>query len=265
MLRNPLHSLRMSSGRTFDDFKNQVSGWFVDIDGSKSGPFFLDQIMSMVHSGKIAPHHRITALHLKGQWISANELMGSKRAPGASFQPPPRPGGIENPPTNPVLIEDPAVSLFDALKVVKEKKQNRILPEIRFRGDKLSLSDWLAKNPWAPVMFLTAIVVMSLIWGMIAFMKKPPIIVINPPAPQGALPSLAPVLPVQPLHPGFTVEPAGHMPLRPQPPREEPHHDDVPENHIDDNPTPVDNEPAANPEPAPETQQNVQAPPPQEQ
>jgi hypothetical protein len=101
-----------------------------------TGPYSADQIREMLREKQIEPSTRATAEHLKGEWITVQELLEAftaaeqrERSSGATqpkFQPPSRPPQLEEtspaPTTEPSLSTDLARGLFDTLLVAREKK-----------------------------------------------------------------------------------------------------------------------------------------------
>lgn len=128
---------------TFDTTNSD--DWYVKIGSNKAGPYSIPQIQALLEEGEIQPFHKVTHQHLKGEWISAQELvlafheaqaMTAKKIQenerlqsgvtySGAFQPPARPADIgkAQPLKTPADFgNDPALSLFDTIQAVRERK-----------------------------------------------------------------------------------------------------------------------------------------------
>jgi|GEM_PF-2154412 len=256
--------------------QDQSSGWFLDVDGQKTGPFHLDHVLGLIRDRELLPHHKVTALHLNGHWYRVQDLIdahAAESAPAAAqsipFQPPPRPMSIENPG---VLDKksDPIANLFDALQAIKERKPTRP-PEVKVKRDRAPV------GPRVPVLVVTVLVCVGLVWAMINFLRKAPILngaqpnATNPvqrSVPNSAPPASAPLVtaprqaPLRPLN-------APARPYIPQPrSADEMRRPDEPSPPViggePQNPTPIEPGQIAPLDSDPNQPQTVQPQPPQE-
>ncbi|RYZ74212.1 MAG: DUF4339 domain-containing protein, partial [Proteobacteria bacterium] len=73
--------------------------WYLNLRGTKTGPFAAKDVVEMLRLGKIAADTQVTSARLAGEWIQATELATaftelSEKTPSPwsdEFSPPPRP------------------------------------------------------------------------------------------------------------------------------------------------------------------------------
>ena len=113
--------------------------WFLDLDGTRSGPYTTHEITQLITAGDILPHHQI-ATELKGkEWKTILEWQlnfkrdqrASQSVPIPVSTPEPEPEPITSP--TPVLAptptltpipakRDPTAEMFDLLQTTKQKR-----------------------------------------------------------------------------------------------------------------------------------------------
>jgi hypothetical protein len=253
--------------------------WYLEVNGKKVGPFTLDQIQGLLEDREIRAYHQVTSNDMGGRWISVDELLQSHApppppsdfateeihqatqmisappavtfSPDGSFQPPPRPEIEASAPIDDRT--DPAVSLFNALQISRERKAALNLPSVKPVAPRKPLfkvpnmpninirANMAAIKAQIPVTWrmwvaaaLLGIVLGSLSWGLIKYFKahphlgpgsltqvqnntlQPPPKVIEPPK------RLVPPPPVPVFHPGgqpTVTRPGNETPNEnPQPP-----------------------------------------------
>ena len=170
--------------------------WFLEIEGSKAGPFPTEQILGLLADKEIPETARIQSSAPGSAWITVRELAASQQQPSRNppaqpakpFVPPPRPAVLQpsneftHPGTEPTVIEIPAApkhqpakpefSLFDALIAAKERKaQARGLPPQMkvarpnpFRLPAIPRKLWMVAG--------TATVLCVAAWGMVHVIKQ---------------------------------------------------------------------------------------------
>lgn len=103
----------------------QAPVWYVAVDGKATGPYSLQKIGDLYFEGSIQPEQLVTAQHLGGSWIPAEEVIQSylKRSGGAPL--PPRPSGEVTAIIDTAEIKrtDPALSLFEVVQSARGKNQ----------------------------------------------------------------------------------------------------------------------------------------------
>lgn len=108
--------------------------WYLELKGTKTGPFAPKDIAEMLKAGKIHKDMKTTAARLNGEWISVFELVSAYKelsnAPkspwAAEFNPPPRPTEqLEVVGQNQYAVEDrendPNAKLLQAIRNIKER------------------------------------------------------------------------------------------------------------------------------------------------
>ncbi len=123
------------------------SEWYLKIGSNTAGPYTVQQIQTLLEDGDIQPFHKVTSTETKGEWMEAQELVLSFKAhqqaqdeankkrkaqreleltQSADFHAPDRPSDIGKAADGSrVLLDpskDPALSLFETLQAVREKK-----------------------------------------------------------------------------------------------------------------------------------------------
>jgi hypothetical protein len=114
--------------------------WFLSVDGVKTGPFSVDQILGLYADKELVDSQLTTTDALGSAWITVHELyelQEERKKPFiAPFAPPSRPSELTQPgftleslsrapvppPSTTKAPMDPAISLFDALQAAKERK-----------------------------------------------------------------------------------------------------------------------------------------------
>ena len=108
--------------------------WYLDLKGTKTGPFAARDIVEMVRAAKVPDSIKVTADRLNGEWISARELIeafsdlnATPKSPwAADFNPPPRPTEQLEVASHTHYSEedqeyDPTASLFQAIRNLKAR------------------------------------------------------------------------------------------------------------------------------------------------
>jgi hypothetical protein len=108
--------------------------WYLDLRGSKTGPFTAKDIVEMFKAGKVQGTHKATAERLHGEWITVEELVSAfkelNKAPKSpwkgDFNPPPRPTEQIEVASHTHYSEadqeyDPTASLFQAIRNLKDR------------------------------------------------------------------------------------------------------------------------------------------------
>lgn len=114
-----------------------AGNWYLEVNGKKVGPFTLDQIQGFLDDGEIRAYHQVTSHDLGGRWLSVEDALQAAPPPppapvsiptafDGSFQPPPRPEIQASGPMDDRT--DPAISLFNALQVMRERRVAAIHP-----------------------------------------------------------------------------------------------------------------------------------------
>jgi hypothetical protein len=131
-----------------------IAEWTVEINGAKSGPYTIPQLLDFYREGRIQSHHQVTSDRLNGEWVPVQVLMEAyeestaprkigipEAEPKVGFpvssshrtQLPPRPedltgtflrrNHLENgEPEGQENFKDPTESLFEALQIVRERQ-----------------------------------------------------------------------------------------------------------------------------------------------
>ncbi len=111
--------------------------WYLDLRGTKTGPFAAKDVVEMLRIGKISPETKVTSARLGGEWIKAAELSTayaelSEKTPSPwseDFSPPPRPTEQIEVANQTHYVEgendfDPADSLFQAIRNLRERAKS---------------------------------------------------------------------------------------------------------------------------------------------
>lgn len=57
------------------DASHQDPVWYLDVEGTQSGPYSADQLLGFLKEGEVLAHHRATTAQLSGRWVSMDELL----------------------------------------------------------------------------------------------------------------------------------------------------------------------------------------------
>lgn len=159
--------------------------WYLEVNGSKTGPYPSDQILGLFHEGEIPPEARITADHLHDQWITVQELARS------AHQIPERPDFSLLPQSShPTASENTSEELFDTVQRVRHptprsqtKPSAKATPtpakgapsaepspsELPESRDPI---DWKKWGPRAGLALLLIALVSFSFWGILQLMKS---------------------------------------------------------------------------------------------
>jgi hypothetical protein len=190
----------------------------LDVEGTKVGPYTLDQIRGFIKDGEILARHKITAPHLGWQWTTVGEILEAETAHQAGrkpplaevrpFAPPPRPaqGQLLNRSADPSPTlspsperTDPAIDLFDVLQAARERKAAlRQLPSAHDDS-----SDWFSRiqrrvPPQAWLVTSMTLVLGTFVWGMTRLFQGTPEIAPSTRIEEAAARSSTPSKPVPP-------------------------------------------------------------------
>jgi hypothetical protein len=115
---------------------NPSAEWFLEVHGTKTGPYTVEHIHALLTEGQISPLLRVTSDRLSGEWITVQEMLQAYSSSKISgeFQPPPRPDDIEKALGSSSAerqSEDATLGLFDALQAAREKKHQSVLSQQR--------------------------------------------------------------------------------------------------------------------------------------
>jgi hypothetical protein len=122
--------------------------WYLDLDGTRSGPYPTNEVLSLIEEGEVLPHHRISRGLRNPDWITILDWrfeqakaalqpkaaspggpkvklnLSSKMAPVA----PPEPKvnvPQSSPETSPSPTRDPMAEMFDLLQNSKNKRESK--------------------------------------------------------------------------------------------------------------------------------------------
>src|SRR5437868_13821582 len=102
----------------------QTPEWFLETQGRKSGPFSIDEIRQLYESGQVDAQSRMGTESMRGQAVLVRDYFAQNAS--SLFQPPPRPSELPKAGDLPIpeVSEhtNPALSLFEALQVSRERK-----------------------------------------------------------------------------------------------------------------------------------------------
>ena len=156
--------------------------WYLDIEGTRSGPYTTHQIEGFLSDGEILPRHRVISSRRPGQSVSAGDFVAAlhhhyQENPGnAVFQPPPRPQDIHEKGAAfqvDTTLNDPAHALFDALQVARERKtQNKLnVPHAKEWGMLSRREKRIPTQLWL-IAALGSVLWIS-VWGVLRVLDKP--------------------------------------------------------------------------------------------
>ncbi len=236
---------------------NPLSGeWYLKIGSNQVGPYTVEQIQKLMEEGEIRPSNRVTSSELKGAWISTQELLTtyeqtrteaaakateeeakrittrqtSHSQQNSPFSPPLRPleiGKISgfHPTSDP--INDPALSLFETLQAVKERKSTSKISVTPLEAEQIGflgkIKKILPSQAWVILALTTALGLFA--WGMMKRVEKnlkpittspnqtPQTTQVTMDAPKASNPAAAP----PPSKPQVSVHPK--LPNLPNPPK----------------------------------------------
>lgn len=166
---------------------NHSSPWYLEVQGTKTGPYTATHIQALFQEGKIPGNLRVTTPPLNGQWISVHQLldlykkMASDKRP-SEFQPPPRPEGLDRGEKTDLNLkrEDPTLGLFEALQAAKERKNTAQQQAQQQRFQEEGMSTWrpgggLNRRSIPPQVWLIMSLVLLLgtsVWGVMKVLNK---------------------------------------------------------------------------------------------
>jgi hypothetical protein len=179
--------------------------WFLEVQGTRTGPYTPEQLVGLLEDGEIPPQTRVTTERLNGEWISIEELAHALAPPPAEaparggrigFQPPPRPSEKELRPSedsgaNPA--RDPTNGLFDALLAARERKTAaKLLPPEAGEWGTPARTPFRLPRQAALIAVLVALLGLS-IYGLVRLTSKTvttgaPVAGATPPPPPPPLP-----------------------------------------------------------------------------
>lgn len=217
----------------------------LEVEGTQSGPFSLEQIRGLYEEGEILGHHKLASAQDPAnarRWVTIEAFFRP-----TPFKAPPRPpGSEESGAASPTISPDVADSLFDALQAARERKAGKLAPPVSTTRSEPTISvakllGFVAQlkesakgskaNPRLVKIVLVGLLVAAAVWGVTRYLKKP-----GGPAPESEpeqrvsaprsaepnQPSREDPLPNRPLPPIRGMAPAPNSaPPPPRPPGED--------------------------------------------
>lgn len=157
--------------------------WYLDLRGTKTGPFAAKDVVEMLRLGKITPETKVTSARLAGEWIKAAELSTafselSEKTPSPwseDFSPPPRPTEQIEVANQTHYVEgendfDPADSLFQAIRNLRERAKT---PggATKPTNETTSKKNAPASNGYSPQLALIAVLIMMISGALFAITR----------------------------------------------------------------------------------------------
>lgn len=159
----------MTQGSPTPSGSSHPSSWFVELNGTLTGPWSLEQLKELLKEGTILPSHLVySSATTDGSATMIGELLSDIQSL------PPRPNEIISTDTDtPLQRKDPILDLFDALQYSRDRKvMQKPMTEISERGSPLG-RHFLKKIPgkfWF-ILFIS-LALGGVIWSSYSLLQK---------------------------------------------------------------------------------------------